>query len=189
MILYRNIILLAVSLLFWFLISILSSYLYSEKVLEIRGLEKEQKMANEKYITAQILSKKLKKVYNLFESNLATDKNDIKNKEANMTFLEDLTDIIENIGIKLLRIEPGMKKKKGKLTFIPYDIQIESSYEDLGIFITELESSDRLITVDEIIVKNGTEKIKTKSQQSFEQINRLNILISINTVTLNKSKK
>ncbi len=189
MILYRNIILLAVSLLFWFMISMLSSYLYTEKVLEIKGLEKEQKIANEKFITAQILSKKLKKVYTLFETNLAVDKNDIKNKEANMLFLKDLTDIIDKIGIKLLQIEPGMKKKKGKLTFIPYEIQIECDYDELGEFITELESSNRLITVDEIVVKNGTEKIKTNSQQSFEQINRMNIQISISTVTLNKSKK
>ena len=41
------------------------------------------------------------------------------------------------------------------------------------------------LTIDQ----NGTEKIKTNSQQSFEQINRMNIQISISTVTLNKSKK
>ena len=189
MILYRNIILLCLSLLFWFSISMLSSYLYSNKILEIKGLEKEHKIANEKFITADILSKKLNKVYSLFEANLAIDKNDAKNKEANMSFLKDLTDILEKIGIKLLQIEPGMKKKKGKLVFIPYDIQIECNYEELGEFITLLESNDRLITVDELIIKNGTEKIKTSSQQSFDQINRMTIQLSINTVTLNKSKK
>jgi len=81
------------------------------------------------------------------------------------------------------------QKKKGKLIFIPYDIQIECNYEELGEFITLLESNDRLITVDELIIKNGTEKIKTSSQQSFDQINRMTIQLSINTVTLNKSKK
>ena len=97
MILQRTIILFALSIIFIITNSILSSYLYVEKLNHISVLEEEQKLANEKFITAQILSEKLNKVYTLFERNLASKGDDLKNKEANMMFLKDLTDMIEKL--------------------------------------------------------------------------------------------
>ena len=63
-------------------------------ISEIEDLEDIQKTANERYITAQILSQKLDNVYRLFEVNLATTKNDSKNEEANVDFINSLTDIL-----------------------------------------------------------------------------------------------
>jgi len=187
MILNRNIILFIVSLSFILLASILHSYLYVDKYKLIKKLEDEQKVANEKYITAQILSEKLNSVYNLFESNLADKSNDPKNKEANMLFLKDLTDIIEGLDMKLLFVEPGGKLKKGLLTYIPYDMEIKCSFEELGKLITKLEASDRLITIEELSIRNGIEKIN-KNSKNTDEVNNFKVFLSINTVTLNKSK-
>ena len=117
----------------------LYSYLYDKKYDLILDLEQEQKIVNEKFITAQILSEKLNSVYKLFEINLATDSNDKKNKEANMLFLEDLTDVLEKLDIKLLQIEPGSKNKKGSTTYIPYSMEIKCDYEQFGKFIIEVQ--------------------------------------------------
>jgi len=184
----RNIILFIISILFIITNSLLYSYLYNDKYDLIIDLEEEQKNANEKFITAQILSEKLDNVYNVFEQNLAADNNDPRNKEANMLFLKDLTDILEKLDIKLLQIEPGGKKKKGLLTYIPYLMELKCSYEEVGKLITELEASNRLITIEEIIIKNGIEKIKKNSNNS-DEITDIKTLLSINTITLNKSKK
>ena len=184
----RNIILFIISILFIITNSLLYSYLYNDKYDLIIVLEEEQKIANEKFITAQILSEKLDNVYNVFEQNLAADNNDPKNKEANMLFLKDLTDILERLDIKLLQIEPGGKKKKGLLTYIPYLMELKCNYEEVGKLITELEASNRLITIEEIIIKNGIEKIKKNSNNS-DEITDIKTLLSINTITLNKSKK
>ena len=184
----RNIILFIISILFIITNSLLYSYLYNDKYDLIILLEEEQKIANEKFITAQILSEKLDNVYNVFEQNLAADNNDPKNKEANMLFLKDLTDILERLDIKLLQIEPGGKKKKGLLTYIPYLMELKCNYEEVGKLITELEASNRLITIEEIIIKNGIEKIKKNSNNS-DEITDIKTLLSINTITLNKSKK
>ena len=113
-------------------------------------------------------------------------KNAPKNKEANMLFLKELTDILEKLEIKLLQIEPGGKKKKGLLTYIPYSMEIKCYYEELGKFITELEGNNRLITVDEIIIKNGIEKIKTNIRD-ISEINDLITFVSVSTITLNKA--
>ena len=182
----RNLILVITTILFILINSLLYSYLYTNKYDKIINLEEEQKLANEKFIAAQILSEKLNNVYNLFEINLASDKNDPKNKEANMLFLKDLTDILEKLEIKLLQIEPGGKKRKGLLTYIPYSMEIKCNYEELGKFITELEGNNRLITVDEIIIKNGIEKIKTNIND-INEINDLITFVSVSTITLNKS--
>ncbi|MAZ67933.1 MAG: hypothetical protein CMG49_00840 [Candidatus Marinimicrobia bacterium] len=184
----RNIILLIVTLLFISLNYILVSFFFISKIDLIEELEEEQKIVNEKFITAQILSEELDNVYSVFEQNLAANKNDPKNKESNMLFLKDLTDILEKLEIKLIQIEPGGKKRKGLLTLIPYTMELKCNYEEIGKLVTELEASNRLITVDEIIIKNGIEKIK-KNSNNQDAINDVKTILSINTVTLNKPKQ
>ena len=184
----RNVILFIVTLLFISLNYILVSFFFTSKIDLIEELEEEQKIVNEKFITAQILSEELDNVYSVFEQNLASNKNDPKNKESNMLFLKDLTDILEKLEIKLIQIEPGGKKKKGLLTLIPYTMELKCNYEEIGKLVTELEASNRLITVDEIIIKNGIEKIK-KNSNNQDAINDVKTILSINTVTLNKPKQ
>jgi len=184
----RNVILLIVTLLFISINYILVSYFFTSKIDLIETLEEEQKIVNEKFITAQILSEELDNVYNVFEQNLASNKNDPKNKESNMLFLKDLTDILEKLEIKLIQIEPGGKKRKGLLTLIPYTMELKCNYEEIGKLVTELEASNRLITVDEIIIKNGIEKIK-KNSNNQDAINDVKTILAINTVTLNKPKQ
>ena len=184
----RNVILVIVTLVFISLNYILVSYFFKSKIDLIGELEEEQKIVNEKFITAQILSEELDNVYSVFEQNLASNKNDPKNKESNMLFLKDLTDILEKLEIKLIQIEPGGKKRKGLLTLIPYTMELKCNYEEIGKLVTELEASNRLITVDEIIIKNGIEKIK-KNNNNQDAINDVKTILSINTVTLNKPKQ
>ena len=184
----RNVILFIVTLLFISLNYILVSFFFTSKIDLIEELEEEQKIVNEKFITAQILSEELDNVYSVFEQNLASNKNDPKNKESNMLFLKDLTDILEKLEIKLIQIEPGGKKRKGLLTLIPYTMELKCNYEEIGKLVTELEASNRLITVDEIIIKNGIEKIK-KNSNNQDAINDVKTILSINTVTLNKPKQ
>ena len=83
----RNIILFSLTILFIITTSILNSLVFGNKPEEIEDLEDIQKSANERYITAQILSQKLDNVYRLFEVNLATMKNDSRNEEANVDFI------------------------------------------------------------------------------------------------------
>ena len=82
----RNIILLSIIVTFILLITMLRSFVYDNKYNDIIDLEDEQKIANEKYITAQILSQKLDHVYRIFKNNLAFNKKDKLNEEASMVF-------------------------------------------------------------------------------------------------------
>ena len=67
-------------------------------------------------------------------------------------------------------------------------MELKCNYEEIGKLVTELEASNRLITVEEIIIKNGIEKIK-KNNNNQDAINDVKTILSINTVTLNKPKQ
>ena len=73
------------------------------------------------------------------------------------------------------------------MTNIPYDIHIVCDYEKLGEFINELESSNRIILIKELIIKNNIEKIK--SNKTDQNISDQEIEMEIQTVTINKSKE
>ena len=70
----RNITLFSLTVLFILTSFILNSFIFGDKPEKIDDLEDSQVSANEKFITAQILSQKLDNVYKLFEVNPATKK-------------------------------------------------------------------------------------------------------------------
>jgi len=185
MIFKRSIILFSICIIYIIINLSLSSMLFDEKINQIKNLEVQHKDVNEKYITAQILSQSLEKVYTIFENNLSGNKKDEKNKEASMVFLKELTDILESLNIKLDQIVPGKKEKKGKTIKIPYQLQFRCDYEKLGEFVTALEKNDRIILIDQLILKNDIEKTRSNNNKDvLEQ----DIEMKIYTVTLNKSK-
>jgi Tfp pilus assembly protein PilO len=163
-----------------------NSYLVSKKPTMIKDLEYEQKNLNEKFITAQILSNSLDRVFKLFNANLAYTKKDEKNQEASIEFLDTLTDIIDDLDINLNSIKPQKSYKKRKNTYIPYDIEISCSFEDFGKLINSLEKHSRLIIINEFRVFSNIDRIT--SRKSVDDIFKHKIELSISTVTLNKAK-
>ena len=125
-------------------------------------------------------------LYKVFEYNLANTKSDKKNEEASIDFLDELTDIIDRLEIKLINIVPDDRQKVGKYTYIPYDIELSCDYEKFGKFIAELEKDSRLINIDEFRLFNKVEKASSK--RSIEALLNNKIELTISTITLNKSK-
>jgi len=187
MITKRNIILF-ISILIFAGINFFGTDIFIDSKVEIiKSLEDKHKEENEKYITAQILSKKLENVYRIFKNNLAINKKDKINEEASMVFLKELTDIIERFEINLVQIIPGKKTTKGIYTKIPYSIELECDYEKFGNFIIELEKNKRLIMIDNIYLKNEIEKIKIDDRDDTDYLDQ-KIEMQIHTISLNKSK-
>ena len=182
----RNIVLfgclIVLSLSYW----LSASFLIGEKPFEIRVLEEEQQELNENLISAQILASQLDRVFTLFQENLALSKADSLADDASLPFLNNLTDMLEDLDIKLLGIKP--KPRIDKITYFkaPYIITLECSYDQFGKFLTEIERSPRLITIDEFEVKNGIERIKANTDEErllFEEF-----VVNLSTITLVKSK-
>ena len=163
-----------------------ASVLIGEKPFEIRVLEEEQQELNENLISAQILASQLDRVFTLFQENLALSKSDSLADDANLPFLNNLTDMLDELEIKLLGIKP--KPRIDKITYFkaPYLITLEFTFDQFGKFLSEVERSPRLITIDEFEVKNGIERIKANTEE--EQLLTQEFVVNLSTITLVKSK-
>jgi Tfp pilus assembly protein PilO len=163
-----------------------SSFLIDDKPFRIQVLEQEQEELNENLISAQILASQLDRVFTLFQENLALSKADSLADDANLPFLNNLTDMLDDLDIRLLGIKP--KARIDKMTYLkaPYIINLECTFDQFGKFLAEVERSPRLITVDEFEVKNGIERIKANTDE--ENLILQELSVNLSTITLVKSK-
>jgi len=167
---------------FWFS----SSMLLGDKGSRILDLEDEQKILNEKLISAQILANKLDRVYTLFQENLALSEIDSLAEDASLPFLNNLTELLDAQGITLLGIKPRLRTKTGDYYSSPYEITINCTFEQLGSFIGEIEKSSRLVIIDEFEIKNGIERVKNFSDPVL--LKKQNIELKLSTITLIKTQ-
>ena len=182
----RNIILFGALVLLTLSYWVSASVLIGEKPFEIRVLEEEQQELNENLISAQILASQLDRVFTLFQENLALSKSDSLADDANLPFLNNLTDMLDELEIKLLGIKP--KPRVDKITYFkaPYIITLECTFDQFGKFLSEVERSPRLISVDEFEVKNGIERIKANTEE--DKLMEQEFVVNLSTITLVKSK-
>ena len=182
----RNIILFGSMILLRLSYWVSASLLIGEKPFEIRVLEEEQQELNENLISAQILASQLDRVFTLFQENLALSKADSLADDDSLPFLNNLTDMLEELDIKLLGIKP--KPRIDKITYFkaPYIITLECSYDQFGKYLSEIERSPRLITIDEFEVKNAIERIKANTNE--DKLIYQEFVVNLSTITLVKSK-
>ena len=147
-------------------------------------MEIDQKKANEKFITAQLLSSSLNRVYQIFIQNLTFNNKGKSEKNDSIDFLNYLTDLLNKLEIKILSIKPKSSEKRGKNLYNPYEIDIKSSYGKFGKFITQLEQTTRLIEIEEITLNNGLERIRSTNRG--EQLQTQDYTLIISTISLNK---
>jgi Tfp pilus assembly protein PilO len=162
------------------------TWMIADKPEGLLDLEDELVELNEQLISAQILASKVGQVYSLFEQNLALSKQDSLADDASLPFLKSLMEMMNGHGITLLNIKPKPRVEKTNHIAAPYEVIMKCSYDELGKFMSELEKSPRLVTIDEFHVKNGIERIKSNASEMDlrEQI----IEIHLSTLTMVKSK-
>ncbi|NOZ07923.1 MAG: type 4a pilus biogenesis protein PilO [FCB group bacterium] len=182
----RNIFLLVGIIVFSFGFWFARSFNYAPKPARLEKLEEQQTKSNEKLITSQILSQRLDRVYKIFETNLTNqdDRRTNKFEITSMEFLNELTDILEKLEIKTLHLEPQDILETRKNVQIPYELEIQCTYEKFGKFITELEKNDHIITIQNFTMKNGIERIST--MRSRDQLLNLNVEMELSTIILKK---
>ena len=181
----RNAILALLTMLFSVGVWVNNTWMISDKPTYLLDLEDELIELNEQLISAQILASRVEEVYTLFEENLALSKQDSLADDASLPFMKNLMEMVNLHGITLLNIKPKPRVEKAKYIAAPYEVIMQCTYEQLGKFMSDLEKSPRLVTVDEFNVKNGIERIKSNASEMDlrEQI----IEIHLSTLTMVKS--
>jgi len=158
---------------------------YLKLPVQIAELDRQIQSENEKLISAEILSQELDLVAQLIERNLATSAQDSLAEDASMPFLNYVTNLLRQLEIKLITLEP--KKRRTQLDHIktPYALSVECSYAEFGKLVTELEKSERLISVESFIVDNGFRKASATQSKIRAMEDRL-FEMEISTLTLIK---
>ena len=174
--------LLILSLSYW----VSSSFMIGDKPFQITLLEDEETELNENLISAQILASQLDRVFTLFQENLALSKMDSLADDANLPFLNNLTDILDDLDITLMGIKPKPREDKRTYLKAPYLITLECTFEQFGKFLSEIERSPRLVTVDEFEVNNGIDRIKANTEE--DKLIDQEFVVALSTITLVKSK-
>jgi len=181
----KNLYMLILVLVFGFGAYFYYNFVYVEQPRKIRRLKSDITVMNEKLISAQILARELDLVAKLIEKNLALSAKDSLAEDASMPFLNDITEIMNDLGIKLLRMDPGLKINMRDYIKTPYKMRIECTYEELGMFINRMEKSERLITVEGFEIDNAIRKIKDR-REKMERPNTHRVDVSVSTLTLIK---
>jgi len=102
--------------------------------------------------------------------------------------MEYITSIMDNLKIKLVKLEPG--KKSARLDYVrtPYTLTLEASFEKLGKFINQLEKSERLITVEQFEIDNAVRKSGAQAEKAGGDLSAKSIVLRISTLTLIKQQ-
>jgi Tfp pilus assembly protein PilO len=182
----RNLVLLLLLAIFGGGAWIYHKFVFAEYPQQIRQFDRSIQLLDEKLISAQIIHSQLDLVANLIEKNLALSKTDSLAEDASLPFLEYITGILNELEIKLVKLEPG--KKSARLDYVrtPYVLTFDASFEKLGKFINRLEKSERLITVEQFEIDNAVRK--SGAQVEKGDIKAHEMVMRISTLTLIKQR-
>jgi len=182
----KNLILLAIALIFGGGFWLYYNMEYLNFPSRITNLERTLRAENEKLISAEILAQEMQLVSELIEKNLATSSQDSLAEDASMPFLNYVTEILQDLDIKLITLEP--KKRRTQVDYIktPYSMAVECSYNEFGKLLTRLEKSERLITVESFLVDNGFRKAASLKQDKGRAAEDRLFEMEISTLTLIK---
>ncbi len=183
----RNLVLLLILVLFGGAAWGYYNWIYANYPSKIRQLDRTIQLRDEKLISAQIIHQQLDLVAKLIERNLALSKSDSLAEDASIPFMESITQIMNDLEIKLVKLEPG--KKSARLDYVrtPYTLTIECSFEKVGMFINELEKSERLITVEQFEIDNAVRKSGARADKVTD-LDAKTMVMRISTLTLIKQR-
>ena len=170
---------------FWYY----GSNILNNKLSEIDRLDEEIARKQEELISAEIINQELDEVVKLIERNLASSEGDSLLKEDTIPFLKYLTPIMKKYEIVLLGIEPKLADITIADRFVrtPYSLKILCTFSQFGQFLSTLERSERLSSVEEFTINNEVSELFTpKPNRTLEQ-HEISMLVT--TVTLLKEDR
>lgn len=157
---------------------------YPDIPVKIAKFNRDIDEKNEKLISAEILAQEMDLVAKLIERNLALSAQDSLAEDASMPFLNSVTNLLRELDIKLISLEPKKRRTQTDHIKTPYALTIECTYEEFGKLVSLLEKSERLITVESFTIDNGFQKASVSS--GFRDPKDHVFVMEISTLTLIK---
>lgn len=135
----------------------------------IEDLNRRIEARNEKLISAEILASELDLVANLIDRNLAISREDSLAQDASLPFLDFMADAIQRHGIVMVELEPD-RRSNARHDYVrtSYNVVVECTYKQFGQLLTDLEKSDRLITIEYFEIDNHPNNISRSERRSWD---------------------
>ena len=173
----RNLILVVLILLFWLgqniiynSVSIISHektdidgvsvYMYN-KDYKIQQVEKRHTLAKSNYIFTKMIANNNEGIVNSLVKNSPRFLigNEVGPNVKFNKFIEEIKrDLNLNIDFKSSIAVPGKPKTKAGFNERYYELDLYCEYEDLVAFVSEIEKSDRIYNIIELVIKNSPEQ-------------------------------
>jgi Tfp pilus assembly protein PilO len=153
---------------------------------QVVKLDSELRQEQEKLISAQILNSNLDRVASLINRNLATSLHDSLASDASVPFMNEVIELTNRLGIEMLGLEAGKRKKDKSFVRTPYQLSIKTDYGRFGRLVTTLEKSNRLVTLNGFRIRNDINTLNRA--RTFDELQKHEFIIYLQTLTLIKSK-
>jgi len=129
---------------------VLSGSLIGKKIKQVNAIDKQIKIAQEKLNSAKILNQQLSQ-FALIIDNSLTKQKAFNPAEVN-TFVKNLADLADQNQIAVLAIYP--KEIQGKLGLVEqqYMLELNTTYVQLGRFLSNLEALDNIVKINTLDV-------------------------------------
>ncbi len=162
----KYLILALVMILFGVLFFLISGSLIGKKISQVSELDKKIKIAQEKLNSAKIMNQQLSQ-FTLIIDNSLTKQKTFNPGEVN-NFVKNLADLADQNKIAVLAIYPKEVQSSLNLVEQQYILELNTSYIQLGQFLSNLEALDNIVKINTLDVtplsetESGQNKNKTK---------------------------
>jgi hypothetical protein len=150
---------------------------------EFRELEKQRIVTSNKLATAKIVHENLHHVRDLVLQNM-----DFPGHQDSIThethFFDFVTRCINDLKLKLVKVEPAEPKKSGRITTYGYDMEIEGDFFKYGELCAKFENSRRIVSVETFKV----ELIKDRQGRSSASAGNMGVRVTMRANTYRVSK-
>jgi Tfp pilus assembly protein PilO len=155
----------------------------ARKPVKLKRLHAEISASQERLISAQITSQRLRHVQDLISNNLALSARDTLAQGASLTFLKDLAAVLDKLQITLLSLEPEKTASREDCIETPYRMEILCNYSQFAQLVNKMEKSPRLISLKAFEIKNDVSDYFGERKEGLDQCQ---ISLRITTLTLLK---
>ena len=151
--------LILISSLIVFVSLLMVNSIYRKQTAEIKNIQKDIAEEQQKgaFLTRIAVTENIIKRYCQY----------LPSAKENRWLLGRLSNIADQVGVSLISISPRLPKEEDKYVSLSVDAEIRCDYDQLGNFISKLESSPQLIRLDDVqltVIRESGDNINIAAQ-------------------------
>ena len=139
-----------------------SSAMINRNLRKINNVDNRIRRAQEQLNSAKVLNDELKEVSIVIENSLTTNR-ELSNEEANH-FVRELADLTDRYKITVLALFPKVSYAQGRVLEQQFNLEIESTYVQLGQLLASIESYDYILKVNTLDVRPLTDRFIERNE-------------------------